>query len=340
MPTLTELIKQEALQLGFDVVGIARIPSKISGDNQKLASPHPDPPLPSSLYSRLLDWLHRGYHGTMEWMARKPERRADPQLILTGCQSLICLGMNYYTPNHPEEEPGFGRIARYAWGEDYHRVFARHLKRLETIIQELIPQCQTRSYVDTGPVMEKAWAQEAGLGWVGKHSNLVSTEFGSWLLLGEILTTLELEPDEPGSDLCGSCALCIQACPTGAITEPYLVDSEKCISYLTIEYRGDAEDLSQEVKSQMGNRIFGCDDCLDICPFNVNAQPSRERAFQPSPLSLRPRLSTLSGLSEPAFQEAFQHSPIRRAKHQGFLRNLSIATQNAGRTPEVTSTQQ
>ena len=190
--------------------------------------------------------------------------------------------MNYYTSDLPQEDPGYGRIARYAWGKDYHRIFKHPLKQLENFIHSLKPEAQTRSYADTGPVMEKAWAQEAGLGWIGKHSNLVSTEFGSWLLLGEILTTLPLDPDEPGTDLCGSCALCIQACPTGAITEPYVVDSEKCISYLTIEYRGSAEEISAERRSQMGNRIFGCDDCLDICPYNVNAQSTKESAFHPS----------------------------------------------------------
>ena len=273
-------------------------------------------------------------------MGRRPDRRSDPRLILAGCQSIISLGINYYTSHHPQEERGFGRIARYAWGEDYHRVFNRHLKRLETIIQNLTPHSQTRSYADTGPVMEKAWAQEAGLGWVGKHSNLVSTEFGSWLLLGEILTTLDLDPDEPGTDLCGSCSLCVQACPTGAITEPYMVDAEKCISYLTIEFRGEEEELSEELQSQMGNRIFGCDDCLDVCPFNVNAEPTKEQAFQPSPLSLQPDLFTLLELDQKSFQETFQHSPIRRAKYRGLLRNVTIAKNNSVRTPGVTSTQQ
>jgi epoxyqueuosine reductase len=293
--------------------------------------------LQQKLYTCLLEWLRRGFHGTMGWMANNPERRSNPQKILPGCQSLISLGINYYSPQFPNEEPGFGRIARYAWGEDYHRLFKRKLKRLEKIIHDLRPESQSRSYADTGPVMEKAWAQESGLGWIGKHSNLVSPEFGSWLLLGEILTTLELEPDEPATDHCGTCSLCIQACPTGAITEPYVVNAEKCISYLTIEFRGSIDQISEEQRYQMGNHIFGCDDCLDICPYNVNAQAPTESALQPSFLTLNPHLDSLSALSKESFQKQFQHSPIRRSKHDGFLRNLTVAQENSTRARTFTS---
>ena len=174
----------------------------------------------------------------MAWMAREPSRRADPRLVLPGCRSLISVGMNYDTGHWPTEGPGYGRVARYAWGKDYHEVLGDRLKQLEARILDLAPESMTRSYVDTGPIMEKAWAQEAGLGWIGKHSNLVSSEWGSWLLLGEILTTLDLPPDESATDLCGSCSLCVQACPTGAIVEPGVVDSRRCVSYWTIEHRG------------------------------------------------------------------------------------------------------
>ena len=186
----------------------------------------------------------------------------------------------------------------------------------------------TRSYVDTGPVMEKAWAQQAGLGWIGKHSNLVSTRFGSWLVLGEVLTTLELEPDEPAADLCGSCSLCIKACPTGAITEPYVVDARTCISYLTIELHGPDDEIPPELARKLGNRIFGCDDCLDVCPYNVNASPTAEPAFQPSPLTLSPNLADLARMNEQDFVPLFRTSPIRRAKYAGFLRNIRIALHN------------
>ncbi|MBI5672925.1 MAG: tRNA epoxyqueuosine(34) reductase QueG [Nitrospirae bacterium] len=210
----------------------------------------------------------------------------------------------------------------------YHKLFDSRLKQLEQVIHRMAPDAQTRSYSDTGPIMEKAWAEQAGLGWIGKHSNLVSAEYGSWLLLGEILTTLSLEADEPATDLCGSCTLCIQACPTRAITEPYIVDATRCISYLTIELRGDQTAIAHELQGGMGNKIFGCDDCLDVCPFNLRAEPTQENAFQPSRWSLSPHLNELSQLDEQTFAIVFHQSPIRRAKHQGLLRNVGIAQRN------------
>ena len=236
--------------------------------------------------------------------------------------------MNYLTAHRADERHGFGRIARYAWGRDYHDILGEKLAQLETTIAQLSPHAVTRSYVDTGPVMEKAWAQQAGLGWIGKHSNLVSAQFGSWLLLGEILTTLELEPDEAATDLCGSCSLCIQACPTQAIPEPYVVDARRCISYLTIEFRGDRTAIPDELATRMGNHIFGCDDCLDVCPFNLRADPTREPMFQPSTVTLAPSLEKLGQLDESSFTIMFQRSPIRRPKYAGFQRNLTIARNN------------
>jgi epoxyqueuosine reductase len=176
--------------------------------------------------------------------------------------------------------------------------------------------------------MEKAWAERAGLGWIGKHSNLVSAEHGSWLLLGEILTTLELGPDEPAVDLCGSCMLCVQACPTNAIAEPYVVDATRCISYLTIEWRGGEGSIAPDLQRSMGNKIFGCDDCLDVCPFNLRAEPTQESAFQPTALTLLPQLDRLAQMSEADFSREFRHSPIRRTKLDGLRRNVSIARRN------------
>ncbi|HET6675718.1 MAG TPA: tRNA epoxyqueuosine(34) reductase QueG [Nitrospiraceae bacterium] len=303
-------IKEEARRLGFDAVGISRVT--------------PTETLSETLLSRLGSWLNRGYHATLAWMARDPDRRTDPTRVLPGCRSIISVGMNYNSGHRPDEGPGRGRIARYAWGSDYHNVLGARLKLLETHIKRLAPEAVTRSYVDTGPVMEKAWAERAGLGWIGKHSNLVSPQFGSWLLLGEVLTTLELEPDDPGTDLCGSCTLCIRACPTQAITEPYVVDAGRCISYLTIELR-DAGTIPDDIKGRIGNRIFGCDDCLDACPYNMNAVATEEPAFQPSSLTLAPDLRELEMLTEAEFASAFRRSPIRRAKHRGFMRNVSLA---------------
>lgn len=261
-------------------------------------------------------------------MERTPEKRANPRHVLPGCRSIISVGVNYLTEHRANERPGYGRIARYAWGKDYHKVLLDRLQRLEQFLHNLTPEAHTRCYVDTGPIMEKAWAERAGLGWIGKHSNLVSADHGSWLLLGEILTTLELEPDEPATDLCGSCTLCIQACPTKAITEPYIVDATRCISYLTIELRGDATAIPQELQSGMGNKIFGCDDCLDVCPFNLRSEPTREETFQPSSVTLSPDLKKLSELDDSTFSTLFQHSPIRRAKLHGLRRNVAIAQHN------------
>lgn len=324
--TLSETIRQEARHLGFQAVGISRVQQSPSLSEQR-GRPSPPPPLTTSLQARLLEWLRRGYHGTMTWMQRDPHRRADPEHVLEGCRSVISVGMNHYTEHRPDERPGRGRIARYAWGADYHDVLMDRLKQVEKRIRDMAPGAGTKLYVDTGPVMEKAWAQQGGLGWIGKHTNLVSPQYGSWLLLGEILTTLELDPDEPGTDLCGSCTRCIQSCPTGAIVEPYVLDATKCISYLTIEMRGPHE-ASLPDTGKIGNRIFGCDDCLDACPYNLYAEPTQEPSFQPSALTLAPELAQLAGMSEGEFQETFRHSPIRRPKHAGFLRNVQTALSN------------
>jgi len=322
--SLTDAIKREARRLGFDAVGISRVDDRL-GPSAGGDQPHS---LSQLLYDRLQAWLNRGAHGGMAWMAREPERRADPRKVLPGCRSVISVGLNYFTGHRADERPGHGRIARYAWGRDYHEVLKTRLERLEAWLRTLAPDAETRWYVDTGPVMEKAWAQQGGLGWIGKHSNLVSARYGSWLLLGEILSTLDLEADAPGTDLCGTCQLCLRACPTGAITEPYQVDATKCIAYLTIELHQPDDRIPDEFAGKFGNRIFGCDDCLDICPHNVAATPTQEAAFQPSPLTLAPQLVDLEAMSEPTFRDTFRHSAIRRAKHWGFLRNVKIALTN------------
>lgn len=311
--SLQETIRQEARSLGFTTVGIAAVNPETRENG---------------LCGRLQEWLRRGFHGTMAWMARDPARRADPHIVLPGCRSIIVVGMNYDTGHRANEGQGYGRVARYAWGNDYHRILGDRLALLEAKLHECAPGVVTRSYVDTGPIMEKAWAQQAGLGWIGKHSNLVSAEYGSWLVLGEILTTLVLPPDAPGTDLCGGCSLCIQACPTQAIAEPYIVDATRCISYLTIEFRGGRDDIPSELAAGMGNHIFGCDECLDVCPFNLRAEPTTDPAFHPSETTLAPRLADLAGLNEQSFVERFRHSPIRRATLRGLQRNIQIAQEN------------
>jgi epoxyqueuosine reductase len=333
--SLTEAIKREAFALGFDAVGISRVtdsgPSSTFDLQSDSSLPDPTTPLPHLLFRRLAEWLQRSYHGTMAWMTRDPARRSDPQLVLPGCRSMISVGMNYYMDHRANEQSGMGRIARYAWGKDYHVVMSRRLAQLDEKIAVLAPGVTTKAYVDTGPVMEKAWAQQAGLGWIGKHSNLVSADCGSWLLLGEILTTLDLTPDEPATDLCGSCTLCIQACPTGAIVEPYIVDARLCISYLTIELRGGREAIPDDLAAQMGNRIFGCDDCLDVCPFNLRSDATNEPAFTPTTLTLAPNLQALAQISQENFSTTFKESPLKRAKQSGLLRNVGIAQENLNR---------
>jgi len=320
--SLTQEIKQKALEVGFDAVGISAVSQGRS--HEPVAGSEAFLP---RLLARLQYWLEREYHATMTWMARDPNRRANPSLVLPGCRSVISVGINYYTDHRATERTGEGRIARYAWGRDYHDIVGERLEELEGHIRTIAPHGVTRSYVDTGPIMEKAWAERSGLGWIGKHSNLVSPQFGSWLLLGEILTTLELSADEPGTDLCGSCTLCIQACPTGAITEPHVVDAGLCISYLTIELR-DAGSIPDDLARSLGNKIFGCDDCLDVCPYNVNAQETQKAAFQPHAMTLSPDLDRLEAFTAAEFASAFKHSPVRRSKFSGFQRNVSLAQIN------------
>ena len=307
--TFTERVKRKALDLGSQAVGVSRVTS----DRPEAA--------------RLSEWLSREYHGEMTWMARTAAKRKNPALLLPGVRATVSVGMNYYTEDRPDDAPGHGRIARYARGQDYHRILGGRLESLASFLATETPDSRSRAYVDTGAVMEKAWAQRAGLGWIGKHSNLVSGRYGSWLLLGEVLTTADLDPDEPGADLCGTCTLCIKACPTGAITEPYVVDARRCLSYLTIEQRGE---IPEDFQKALGNRIFGCDDCLDVCPYNHRATPTAEPAFRATALALNPDLDLLAQQSADDFQAAFHGSAVRRITHEGLQRSVAVAKKNAG----------
>src|SRR5438128_3574872 len=306
--TLTERVKRKALDLGFQAVGISRVTS----DRPEAAS--------------LAEWLGGGYHGEMHWMARTAKKRQNPALLLPGIRAIVSVGMNYDTEDQPDDRPGHGRIARYARGEDYHRVLGERLDSLAGFMKTESPDSRSLAYVDTGAVMEKAWAQRAGLGWIGKHSNLVSAQHGSWLLLGEVLTTADLDPDEPGADLCGTCTLCIRACPPGAITEPYVVDARRCLSYFTIEQKGM---IPEELHAAAGNRIFGCDDCLDACPYNHQATSTPEAGFRGTAQTINPDLQTLARQTADDFRKAFQRSAVRRASHEGFQRSVAVAINNA-----------
>ena len=269
-------------------------------------------------------WLGDGAAGEMEWMARGAEKRGDPQKVLPGARSVIVVALNYFQGDPPAHSVDGGRIARYAWGDDYHELMLRKLEKLDAFLAERggVQKC----YVDTGPILERDYAAEAGVGWHGKSTMLIDPKLGTWFFLGEILTTLELPADAPQEPRCGTCQRCIVACPTGAITEPHRLDARRCISYLTIELKGS---IPLELRPLIGDRIYGCDDCLDACPWNRFASVSREAAFAAGPGIGRPLRDYLA-LDDAAFRALFRDSPIRRIKRRGFLRNVCVALGNVG----------
>jgi epoxyqueuosine reductase len=304
---LKEEIRALGLALGFDKIGFA--PAGI---------PHEAP--------RLDSWLARGHQGDMRWMARDPNRRTDTTKIRRWSKTVVCCALNYYQGSPEPISAKRGIFSAYARGEDYHRVLEEKLDELAGQIQERC-RCETRTYVDTGPLLEKSYSAAAGLGWPGKHSNLVSRQGSSWFFLGEILISVELPPDPIERDHCGTCNRCITACPTNAIVAPYVVDSRLCISYLTIELRSF---IPRELRPMMGLHIYGCDDCQDVCPWNRFAKKSDESRFLPrEPLFTLDLLGMLR-MSHEDFLAATKVSAIRRARYGGFLRNVVVAIGNAG----------
>jgi epoxyqueuosine reductase len=300
-------IRNRARELGFEKVGIARVGGAPRGDF-------------------LHEWLSRDFHGEMAYMARGPERRMDPSKLLPGARSIVCVAKNYQSPGVHSEDPRVGRISRYAWGDDYHGVLLDTLHELRQHVESLGGAAKV--CVDTNAVLEKPWAQQAGLGWQGKHTNLIARDLGSWFFLGELITTLELEPDPPhAEDYCGTCTSCIDLCPTRAIVAPYVLDSRRCIAYLTIEHRGS---IPRELRPLMGNLIFGCDICQDVCPWNKFAKVAPERDFYAREGLLAPVLTELLAMTRDDFNRRFKDSPVKRAKHSGFLRNVCIALGNSG----------
>lgn len=305
MPCTAESIKAHALALGFDWCGIAAAASSAQAD----------------YYER---WLADGQHGEMGWLARDPARRSDPRLVLPDARSLICVGLNYYQPAPTRR----GRIATYALGEDYHAIFEEKLAALSGWLAAQYGGTH-KFYADTGPVLEKSHAQRAGVGWQAKSTMLLNETFGPWLFLGEILTTLELPVDAPARDRCGTCTRCLAACPTQAITAPYEMDARRCISYLTIELKGA---IPEELRPLIGDRIYGCEECLTVCPWNRFAQQSKEvrlAATEATQLELRDYLA----LTPQEFKRLFARSPILRVKRRGLLRNVCVALGNIG-TPD------
>jgi epoxyqueuosine reductase len=310
-PALSSLIKEHALSLGFSRVGI--VPARPLDDERV----------------RLQQWLERSYHGSMSWMARDPEMRADPRKLFPGARSVVVVALNYYTPAKHSDEFNTGKVSRYAWGDDYHEVLAPKLKSLLAWIKEEVPEAEGKVCVDIQPIMDKAWAQQAGLGWIGKHTNLITTEYGSWVFLGELLLNIELDYDsEQVEDHCGTCTLCIDSCPTQAITEPYVVDSNKCISYATIELREPA--IPDDVSENLEGWLYGCDICQDVCPWNRFEQVTGESRFQPREGNINPGLSEVMALTQDAYAERFRGSAMKRAKLSGLQRNASALLNKPG----------
>ena len=308
--TITRLLREKALNLGFDLFGVVPVSR-------------------SKTIEIYRDWLNKGYAGKMEYLERHSELKEDPRNLLPETMSMVALGCNYNTgnPSKESQKPSKARISRYAWGDDYHKIIHSKLKALEYYLcNELNAANHTRSFVDSGPVLEREVAQRAGLGWFGKHSNLINVEKGSWFFLAEMLVDVELKIDEPFTRVdCGTCTSCIEACPTGAIIADRTVDARLCISYLTIENKGA---IPADLRSKMDNHIFGCDICQEVCPWNKDAPESVEPGFKPRTENYAAELTDLMILDQTAFRKRFQKSPVKRTKRRGLLRNVAVSLGN------------
>ncbi|MEO5909531.1 MAG: tRNA epoxyqueuosine(34) reductase QueG [Pelobium sp.] len=297
------LIKAEAERLGFCFCGIAK------ADFLEEEAP------------KLESWLKNNYNGKMEYMNNHFDKRLDPRLLVEDAKTVISVALNYYT-NQKQEDEKAPKISKYAYGTDYHFILKDKLKSLLHFIQENIGEVNGRAFVDSAPVLDKVWAQKSGLGWQGKHSNLIAKQTGSFFFLGELILDLELIPDQPFlTDHCGNCTKCIDACPTEAIVSPYIVDGSKCISYLTIELK---EQIPPEFQGKMDNWIFGCDVCQDVCPWNRFAVPHQEKAFEPHQDFLHLRKSDWEEITEEVFKDLFKNSAVKRAKFEGLKRNIGF----------------
>lgn len=304
-------IRDQALALGFDAVGFARAESS------------------NAAKRGLSEYLAHGFHGDMGWLAANADRRADPRALWPEARTAVVVGLNYGPERDPLEglaDKTAGNVSVYARGRDYHDLMKKRLKVLARAIVERHGGA-VKLFVDTAPLMEKPLAMQAGIGWQGKHTNLVSRDLGSWLFLGSVLTTLEIAPDAPEPDHCGQCRRCQDVCPTKAFPAPYKLDARRCISYLTIEHKGH---IPREFRAPMGNRIYGCDDCLAVCPWNKFASATAEAGFAVRPGLEAPRLTDLARLDEASFRALFAGSPIKRTGRDRFVRNVVIALGNSG----------
>jgi len=302
---IEQQVKEQAIRIGFSHAGICLV-----GKEETVPF--------------LKEWLDKEYHGGMRYMENP--KRLTPSFVLDGIRTIIVVALNYRWPDGADR-PQEGMISKYAWSRDYHRVMRPMLEELAAWIRQFKPECTAKTYVDTGPLAEKYWAQKSGIGWIGKHTNILRQKGSSWFFLGEVLTDLDLLPDAPAEDHCGTCTNCISACPTGAIVAPYVLDARLCISYLTIELRGP---IPVELRPLIGNRIFGCDDCQDVCPWNRFAYAGDPR-FTPEQGVLSATLKDYLRLTPEEFQLRFAGTNVLRAKYRGFLRNCLVAAGNSKR---------
>jgi len=312
LSALAAEVKRRARELGFDLVGIA-----------------PADPSPRRDYVR--QWIDEGRAGSMEYLARRFEERTDPAVYLPGAQSVVCVALNYHVPLEPppaEDRAYHGRVARYALGDDYHEVIKTRLHALADWMREVAPDAQTRACVDTAPVLERELAARAGVGWVGKHTGVLNAEVGSWLLLGEVMTTLALPPDEPATDHCGTCTRCIDACPTGAITAPYELDARRCVSYLTIEHRGE---IAPEFHEPIGDWLYGCDVCQDVCPHNRAAPAAKDPALAPRFPTGSLDVREVLNWTDENYRSMLRGSAMKRVKLSQLQCNALIVSDNLRR---------
>jgi epoxyqueuosine reductase len=306
-------IKQHALALGFHQVGIVSV-----ADSQATSMQSPAAEGTVQPQAALRSWLAQGYHADMHWMEHP--RRQDIRQVMPDVRSIVCVALNYYTTHQRPIGKEYAKISRYGWGRDYHRVLQKKLKALATWMEAQADDIQARYYADTGPVQDKVWAEQAGIGWIAKNSNVITRNYGSWVFLGEVLTNLVLTPDRPHTQHCGTCTRCITACPTGAITQPFVVDANRCIAYHTIENR--AEQLPDAIVPHLQGWVAGCDICQDVCPWNQRfAQETDVPDFQPYAWNIAPKLSELAELSDEAYDRHFPASALRRIKPAMLRRN-------------------
>jgi epoxyqueuosine reductase len=331
-------LKEHALQLGFQKVGIVR------------AEPLSDEA------ARLRNWLEHGYHGEMKWMAREPQQRTDPRRIFPEARSVVVVALNYYTPHEHDvsarvgtasdserirderraDRTVTGKVSRYAWGDDYHDIVGDKLRELLSWMKNQWPEVEGKVCVDIQPMMDKAWAARAGIGWMGKHTNIIAEDLGSWFFIGELLLNIELDYDETAvADQCGSCTLCIEACPTSAIVAPYVVDANRCISHATIESR--APEITAEVAKNLDEWLYGCDVCQDVCPWNQMTPETTETRFEPRDGNVNASLAGILELTPETYAERFRRSAIKRAKLSGLQRNARTLLENSERARTSTT---